>query len=105
MQYSVLLIIDEQENPLGLLRLDTAAGRFIILFQDEEKMGVIARYAADHILQPGQGMEAINMEISSIDETAREIGQGDPSLRDVTFLADSDSFATRMIASLRQRGP
>jgi len=104
-QYSVLYIIDEQEGLENFLYLDTNRGLAVVLFEDKEKLDVVAQTITDKVLKPSQSIKVIKMEYSSIEEAAREIVEVWPTLSDVAFLTDSDPFVTERVASLLQEGP
>jgi len=102
--YSMLIAIDEREDLARYLYLDTTAGQVVILFQDKEKLRVIARSVLNLKLAPGESMQVMDVDVSSIEEAAREIRENDPLLRDAIVLTDSDPFVTRLVVSLRPEG-
>jgi len=76
--------------------------RVVVLFEDQDKLTVIAPYVAEKILKVGEKLVAITVEYPSFEDAIREFRQVGMNLSDVIFVTDSHPFVAQLIASIRQ---
>jgi hypothetical protein len=101
-EYWVLFNDDGTDDPPTIV-LGTKDERVIVLFEDQEKLSLVARWAAETLLKPGEQIVAVSIEFSSFEEAVRELRQADP-IFDGFYMTDSHPFVTELVANLRQQG-
>jgi hypothetical protein len=102
-EYWVLFTDDGTDDPdPPVIELVIKGQRVVVLFEDQEKLSVFARWAAETILEPGQRIAAVSVEFSSFEGAVQELRQADPTF-DGYYMTDSHPLVTELAADLRQR--
>jgi hypothetical protein len=105
MQYSLVMYVDHDQEPLGFLQMETNVGPVVAIFSDQAALAVATTYARN-TARPGMAVSVVTTEAASPGDVVAKIAEGgadDDWLAGVTFVTDGDEGFDAVLAYMREQ--
>lgn len=103
MKYDIPLLLDMQNQPIGVFSFFTSGGQIVVIFQNKDSVQILANAIGAPLRQQNQKIGSFTIEAASIQEVVGQLIEMDPTLGDgsTNFIKESDPLYKTLLSQVQ----